>query len=47
MGHALFAAARDPKDLLIVEGADHGQYDTVARDAYRGKLVTFFGQLVR
>jgi len=47
MGHALFAAARDPKDLLIVEGADHGQYDTVARDAYRGKLVSFFGQLLR
>jgi fermentation-respiration switch protein FrsA (DUF1100 family) len=46
LGQALFAAARDPKELLVIEGADHGQYDTVARDAYRGKLVSFFGKLV-
>jgi len=46
MGRELYAAARDPKDLLVVEGADHGQYDSVARDVYRTKLVSFFGKLL-
>jgi pimeloyl-ACP methyl ester carboxylesterase len=46
MGQALFAAARDPKELFVVDGADHGRYDAVGRDAYRGKLVSFFGKLL-
>lgn len=46
MGHELHAAAREPKELFVVEGADHGQYDALARDAYRSKLAAFFGRLV-
>ncbi len=45
MARELHAAARDPKDLLVVEGADHGQYDAVAPAAYRAKLLAFFGRL--
>jgi fermentation-respiration switch protein FrsA (DUF1100 family) len=46
MGHELHAAARDPKELFVVEGADHGQYDAVAKEAYRARLVAFFGRLL-
>jgi uncharacterized protein len=46
MGRALHQAARDPKELFVVEGADHGQYDAVAGEAYRAKLVKFFNRLL-
>jgi dipeptidyl aminopeptidase/acylaminoacyl peptidase len=39
---ALFAAAREPKELWIVEGADHGEYAAVAPAEYERRLVTFF-----
>lgn len=46
MGHELHAAAREPKELFVVEGADHGQYDAVAGQAYRDRLVAFFQRLL-
>jgi alpha-beta hydrolase superfamily lysophospholipase len=48
MARELYAAAAEPKDLWIVPGADHGQYDVVAPDAWRRRVVGFFeGALLR
>ncbi len=41
-GDALFAAARDPKDLWIVPGTGHGGYQHAAPDEYSRRVVTFF-----
>jgi len=46
MGHELHAAAREPKELFVVEGADHGQYDALASEAYRARLTGFFRRLL-
>jgi fermentation-respiration switch protein FrsA (DUF1100 family) len=46
MGHELFAAAGEPKEQFIAQGADHGQYDAVAKDQYRARLGAFFGRLL-
>jgi pimeloyl-ACP methyl ester carboxylesterase len=45
MAHELLAAAGNPTELYVVEGADHGQYDAVAGSAYRSRLASFFHRL--
>lgn len=39
----LFGYAREPKSLLVIPGAHHGDYDAIAPAAYRRALITFFG----
>lgn len=41
-GRALYAAARDPKQLWIVPGAGHGDYALAAPDEYEARIVAFF-----
>jgi uncharacterized protein len=38
----VFRAAAAPKELWIVDGADHGEYAAVAPDEYARRLVAFF-----
>jgi pimeloyl-ACP methyl ester carboxylesterase len=38
----LFAAARDPKEQYVVEGADHGGYAAAAPGRYQARVVEFF-----
>lgn len=38
----LFRAAREPKGLWIVEGAQHGGYGSVAADEYTRRVLKFF-----
>jgi hypothetical protein len=40
--HALFEAARDPKELLIVPGANHSNVWDVGGSAYHEALAEFF-----
>jgi uncharacterized protein len=40
----LFNAAREPKRLWIVPGADHGHYARTAMEKYRATLVDFFSR---
>lgn len=42
MIRALYAAARPPKSLWIIPGANHGRYAEVAPVEYPARLVTFF-----
>lgn len=42
MAPALFAKAGEPKELLMIEGAGHGDYVAVGGSAYLDKLSTFF-----
>jgi fermentation-respiration switch protein FrsA (DUF1100 family) len=42
-GKALFAAARPPKRLLLVEGGTHNNSMRVGRDDYRAALEALFG----
>jgi fermentation-respiration switch protein FrsA (DUF1100 family) len=42
MARALYAAAREPKQLLLVEGAGHGRYESADPVGYPGQLVAFF-----
>jgi uncharacterized protein len=42
MARRLFALAREPKELWIVEGAKHNQALQIAEDAYRQKVLEFF-----
>jgi pimeloyl-ACP methyl ester carboxylesterase len=42
MARELYAAAREPKQLFIVEGAGHGGYDRVQPDEFPRRLVRFF-----
>jgi pimeloyl-ACP methyl ester carboxylesterase len=42
-GKALFAAARDPKQLWIVPGVGHGGYRQAQPDEYERLIVGFFG----
>jgi dipeptidyl aminopeptidase/acylaminoacyl peptidase len=44
MTRRLYQAAREPKSLWIVEGAGHGNYQLVAPDEYRQRLVEFFSR---
>jgi fermentation-respiration switch protein FrsA (DUF1100 family) len=39
---ALFAAAREPKELWTVDGAAHGHYFEAQGERYTGRLVAFF-----
>jgi alpha-beta hydrolase superfamily lysophospholipase len=38
----LFAAARDPKELLVVDGAGHGNYDQAPASPYLDTVARFF-----
>lgn len=38
----LFAAAHEPKELYLIEGADHTNIHAVAHKAYEDRLVSFF-----
>ena len=38
----LYDAAREPKELLVVPGAHHGDYAVVAPELYGNRLTTFF-----
>jgi fermentation-respiration switch protein FrsA (DUF1100 family) len=38
----LFAAARAPKELWMIQGADHNSYRAIAGEEYRKRLVGFF-----
>jgi dipeptidyl aminopeptidase/acylaminoacyl peptidase len=40
----LFAAAHEPKDLYLVEGAHHTNIHAVVQKAYEEKLISFFGK---
>jgi pimeloyl-ACP methyl ester carboxylesterase len=42
MAEALFRAAREPKQLYVIPGADHGSYLEKGGAAYEAKLVEFF-----
>ena len=42
LAHDLFAAAREPKELFVVEGAGHGGYERVAGSTYLDRLSAFF-----
>src|SRR5207247_8848874 len=42
MARDLFARAREPKELWIVEGAKHNQALQAAGDAYRQRVLAFF-----
>lgn len=39
---ALYAAAREPKELWVVKGADHGDPWMVAKEEYESRLTGFF-----
>lgn len=48
MARETYAAAAEPKDLWIVPGADHGQYDDVSPAEWRRRVVGFYeGALFR
>jgi fermentation-respiration switch protein FrsA (DUF1100 family) len=42
MARSLFALAREPKELWMVEGAKHNQALQVAEETYRQKVLRFF-----
>ncbi len=44
---ALFAAAREPKELWTLEGAGHGGYFEARGQAYTDRLVAFFDRALR
>ena len=42
MAEELFHAAREPKELYVIPGADHGDYVAKGGATYEAKLVEFF-----
>ena len=42
MAQSLFDAAKEPKELLVIEGADHTDYATVGGELYFSKIAQFF-----
>jgi alpha-beta hydrolase superfamily lysophospholipase len=44
LGHDLFARARDPKELLVIEGGAHGAYDTAPASPYLDRITDFFAR---
>ena len=46
-GRALYAAAREPKELWLVPGSGHAQGVKVAKEEYTRRVVAFFDQYVR
>jgi fermentation-respiration switch protein FrsA (DUF1100 family) len=44
MGRRLFAAAREPKDLYIIQGAHHNDTYVVGGQAYFGRLKSFINR---
>lgn len=47
MVHWLFDAAKEPKELWIIEGASHGDYAAVAANEYTRRLAGFFAASLR
>jgi len=41
---AQFEAAREPRELWIVAGADHGQYHQMAKQEYEQRVLDFFNE---
>jgi hypothetical protein len=39
---AIMAAAGEPKELLVVAGADHGEPWMINKEEYEGRMVNFF-----
>jgi fermentation-respiration switch protein FrsA (DUF1100 family) len=46
MTRQAYAACKDPKELLLVEGADHGVSFLVAKDRYVQTVVSFLQKYV-
>ncbi|MBN1427196.1 MAG: hypothetical protein JXB07_02350 [Anaerolineae bacterium] len=46
-GQVLYDSARAPKDLWIVARAEHGQYQEVAPEEYKERIVAFFEDAFR
>jgi fermentation-respiration switch protein FrsA (DUF1100 family) len=42
MAEALFRAAREPKELYVIAGADHGSYRETGGAEYESRLIGFF-----
>jgi fermentation-respiration switch protein FrsA (DUF1100 family) len=43
----LFAAAKDPKELWLIEGAAHQDFARAVPDAYRERILAFFARTLR
>lgn len=43
----LFAAARDPKELWLIDGAAHQDFARAVPDAYRERILAFFARTLR
>lgn len=43
----LFAAAKDPKELWLIDGAVHQDFARAAPDAYRTRILAFFARTLR
>ena len=43
----LFVAARQPKELWLIAGANHAGYERIAGDLYAQRLLTFFNRNLR
>jgi pimeloyl-ACP methyl ester carboxylesterase len=46
MADELYRAAGEPKELYVVEGAQHGDYAAVAPGAYESRLVQFYARFL-
>ena len=42
LGQDLFTSAREPKQLLVIEGGSHGAYDRAADSPYVDRMADFF-----
>jgi pimeloyl-ACP methyl ester carboxylesterase len=47
MAEALFRAAREPKELYVIAGADHGSYREQGGAEYESRLVGFFDRALQ
>jgi alpha-beta hydrolase superfamily lysophospholipase len=43
----LYAAANEPKELWVIDGAAHEDFEQVAPDAYRTRILAFFARALR
>jgi alpha-beta hydrolase superfamily lysophospholipase len=43
----LFAAAKEPKELWVIDGATHQDFEQLAPDAYRTRILAFFARALR
>jgi uncharacterized protein len=44
LGRDLFAHAREPKELLVIEGGTHGAYDSAPDSPYVNRIAEFFAR---